>query len=85
MGGGLDPLPAHVGPRVSSGGAGQAPAHVRPSLPSWLGRADISGLRVAGSSMDLRFERAGDEVRLAEAQVDGALEIVQERRPRASS
>ena len=57
----------------------------RPSLPSWLDRVELSGLRVAGATVDLRFERTGDEVRLADARVDGALEIVQERRPRASS
>ena len=40
---------------------------------------------MAGATVDLRFERTGDGVQLADARVDGALEIVQERRPPASS
>ena len=49
---------------------------VRPSLPSWLDRVELSGLRVAGASVDLRFERAGERVTLADARVDGELEVL---------
>jgi glycogen debranching enzyme len=58
---------------------------VRPSLPGWLDRVEVAGLRVAGATIDLRFERAGDGVQLADARVDGALEIVQEQRRLAPS
>jgi hypothetical protein len=40
---------------------------------------------VAGATVDLRFERRGDGVELADAQVDGELELVQEQPPPASS
>jgi glycogen debranching enzyme len=49
---------------------------VRPWLPRWLGRVEIEGLRVAGARVDLRFERSGGEVVLADASVDGELELV---------
>jgi glycogen debranching enzyme len=58
---------------------------VRPLLPRWVDRLDLSGLRVAGATVDLRFERTAAGVQLAGAQVDGTLEIVRERPPPGSS
>ena len=49
---------------------------VRPSLPTWLDWLEVSRLRVAGATIDLRFERTGDGVRLSDARVDGSLEVV---------
>ena len=51
---------------------------VRPSLPRWLQRVDVSGLELAGARIDLRFERAGDQVTLADARIDGDAEVVLE-------
>jgi len=58
---------------------------VRPLLPRWVDRLDLSGLRVAGATVDLRFERTAEGVQLAGAQVDGTLEIVRERPSLGSS
>ena len=44
----------------------------RPSLPRHVDRVDVRGLRIAGSSVDLQFERAaGGHVMLADAHVEG--------------
>jgi hypothetical protein len=51
---------------------------VRPSLPRWLQRVDVTGLEIAGARIDLRFERAGDQVTLADARIDGDVEVVLE-------
>jgi glycogen debranching enzyme len=51
---------------------------VRPSLPSWLGWVEVAGLRVADASVDLRFERTGSGVQLADAHIDGRLDVVLE-------
>jgi glycogen debranching enzyme len=51
---------------------------VRPSLPDCLSRVELTGLRVAGATIDLRFERSDAEVALVDAHVDGDLEIVVE-------
>jgi glycogen debranching enzyme len=51
---------------------------VRPSLPRWLERVDVTGLEVGGSRVDLRFERAGERVTLADARIEGDLEVVLE-------
>jgi glycogen debranching enzyme len=51
---------------------------VRPSLPRWLERVDVTGLELAGARIDLRFERAGDQVTLADARIDGDVEVVLE-------
>ena len=51
---------------------------VRPSLPRWLQRIDVTGLEIAGARIDLRFERAGDQVTLADARIDGDVEVVLE-------
>jgi glycogen debranching enzyme len=51
---------------------------VRPSLPSWLGWVEVAGLRVADASVDLRFERTGSGVGLADAHIDGRLDVVLE-------
>jgi glycogen debranching enzyme len=49
---------------------------VRPSLPDCLGRVELTGLRVAGATIDLRFERSGGELALADARVDGDVDVV---------
>ncbi len=49
---------------------------VRPSLPRRLDRVDVTGLEIGGSRVDLRFERDGDEATLADARVDGDVEVV---------
>jgi glycogen debranching enzyme len=49
---------------------------VRPSLPRWLGRVDVTGLRLGGARIDLRFEREGEHVTLADAHVEGDAEVV---------
>ena len=54
---------------------------VRPALPGWLDRVELTGLRVAGAGVDLRFERAGGGVTLADARVDGELDVVLETGP----
>jgi glycogen debranching enzyme len=52
----------------------------RPSLPAWLTRADVRGLRVGGARVDLTFERAsaGEHVALTDARIAGDLEVVLE-------
>jgi glycogen debranching enzyme len=49
---------------------------VRPSLPRWLDRVDLQGLRIGGTTIDLRFERAGGGVAVADAHVRGDVEVV---------
>lgn len=51
---------------------------VRPSLPSWVNRLSVRNLRLAGSRIDLEFERAGEHVTLADARIDGDVEVVLE-------
>ena len=52
----------------------------RPSLPRWLSRVEVRGLRVAGSSVDLLFERVGGDgqVALTDVQIEGDVEVVLE-------
>jgi glycogen debranching enzyme len=52
---------------------------VRPKLPGWLNSLELEGLRVAGASIDMRFERDGDEVVVVDGSVDGELELVVDR------
>ncbi len=51
---------------------------VRPSLPRWLARVDVTGLQLAGARIDLRFERAGEHVALADTRIEGEAEVVLE-------
>jgi hypothetical protein len=51
---------------------------VRPSLPSWLTHVEVHDLQVAGSTIDLTFERAGDTVTLADVHIDGDVEVALE-------
>jgi glycogen debranching enzyme len=53
-------------------------AIVRPSLPRWLGRVEVTGLALGDAKIDLVFERAGDQVTLADAHIDGDAEVVLE-------
>lgn len=58
---------------------------VRPSLPGWLDRVQLEGLRVADSTVSLHFERSDGRVTLVDAQVEGDIEVVvemAEERPR---
>ncbi len=51
----------------------------RPSLPRWLNRVQVRGLRVADATVDLLFERAGEgHVALTDARIDGDVEVVLE-------
>ena len=58
---------------------------VRPSLPRWLTHVEVSGLEIAGSTIDLVFERAANRVTLADVRIEGdvdvALEISSTREP----
>ncbi len=74
-------------PYLVTGGLGLVPDATRgrlrvrrPSLPRWLNRVEVSGLRVAGARVDLLFERAGagDQVALTDARIDGDVEVVLE-------
>ena len=74
-------------PYLTTGGLGLAPDGLngrlrirRPSLPRWLNRVDVRGLRIAGSTVDLLFERThdGGPVALADARIDGDVEVVLE-------
>jgi len=51
---------------------------VRPSLPRWLERVDVTGLEIGNARIDLRFERVGERVTLADARIDGDMEVVLE-------
>jgi glycogen debranching enzyme len=51
---------------------------VRPSLPRWLERVEVTGLEIGNSRVDLQFERAGDQITLADAHIEGDLEVVLE-------
>jgi glycogen debranching enzyme len=52
----------------------------RPSLPRWLSRVEVTGLRVADAVIDLLFERsgAGRQVVLTDVHIDGDVEVVLE-------
>jgi glycogen debranching enzyme len=74
-------------PYLVTGGLGLVPDGLRrrlrvrrPSLPRWLNRVEVSGLRVAGARVDLLFERAGsgEQVALTDARIDGDVEVVLE-------
>ena len=51
---------------------------IRPSLPRWLSQVEVRGLRVAGASVDVCFERAGERVTIADVDIDGDVEVVLE-------
>ena len=53
-------------------------AIVRPSLPHWLNRVELSGLALGNARIDLVFERAGEQVTLADAHIEGDAEVVLE-------
>ncbi len=53
-------------------------AIVRPSLPRWLSRVEVSGLALGDARIDLVFERAGEQVTLADAHIEGDAEVVLE-------
>lgn len=49
---------------------------VGPLLPRWVGALSLEGLRVGEALVDLRFERAGAQAVLADARVEGDLQLV---------
>jgi glycogen debranching enzyme len=51
---------------------------VRPLLPRWVGRLSVEGMRVGDAQVDLRFERAGTQVVLADARTEGDVQLVLE-------
>jgi glycogen debranching enzyme len=53
-------------------------AIVRPSLPRWLRRVEVTGLALGDATIDLVFERAGEQVTLADANIKGDAEVVLE-------
>ena len=74
-------------PYLVTGGLGLVPDALagrlrvrRPSLPSWLSRVEVRGLRVAGARVDLLFARAGTgaQVALTDVRIDGDVEVVLE-------
>jgi glycogen debranching enzyme len=74
-------------PYLVTGGLGLVPDALvgrlrirRPSLPRWLNRVEVRGLRIGASSVDLLFERtgAGGPVALADARIKGDVEVVLE-------
>jgi len=52
----------------------------RPSLPRWLTRVEVQGLRIAEARIDLLFERAvdGERVALTDARIEGDVEVALE-------
>jgi glycogen debranching enzyme len=54
---------------------------LRPSLPRWVNRVEVRGLRVADSSVDLLFERAAaGSVTLSDVRIEGDVEVTLEIR-----
>jgi glycogen debranching enzyme len=51
---------------------------VRPSLPRWLERVEVTGLELGSARIDLRFERVGEHVTLADTRIEGDAEVVLE-------
>ena len=49
---------------------------VRPALPRWVTRVEVMGVCLAGAGIDLRFERAKEQVRLADARIEGDVKVV---------
>jgi glycogen debranching enzyme len=54
---------------------------VRPLLPRWVGRLSVERMRVGDALVDLRFERAGTQVVLADARIEGTLQLELETGP----
>jgi glycogen debranching enzyme len=48
---------------------------VRPRLPRWVGKLSLEGMRVGDAQVHLRFERAGNQVVLADARTEGNLQL----------
>ena len=48
---------------------------VRPRLPPWVGRLSLEGVRVGDAHVDLRFERAGNQVVLTDARIEGKIQL----------
>ena len=48
---------------------------VRPGLPRWVGKLSLEGVRVGDARVDLRFERAGNQVVLTDARTEGNIQL----------
>jgi hypothetical protein len=59
-------------------GLGRRLRVVRPSLPAWLTHVEIHGLEIAGSTIDLTFERAAEIVTLTDVRIEGDVEVALE-------
>jgi hypothetical protein len=53
---------------------------VDPTLPKSCTELELHNVRVGKGSADLRFERAGDDVRMHVLRADGGLRVTRERR-----
>lgn len=51
---------------------------LRPCLPRGVNLLELTGIRLAGARIDLRFERTGDRVTLADARIEGDADVVLE-------
>ena len=51
---------------------------VRPSLPRWVDQLELTGLKLAGATIDLCFERTGEHVVLSDAAIEGDVEVTLE-------
>ncbi len=49
---------------------------MRPSLPRFVDRLEVTGLELGSARIDLRFERAGGRVTLADVRVEGDAQVV---------
>jgi glycogen debranching enzyme len=75
---GAIPYLLRLGLGLSPDGLNRRLRIIRPSLPHWLSRVEVSGLHVAGATIDLCFERTGEHVTLTDARIDGDVEVVLE-------
>jgi glycogen debranching enzyme len=51
---------------------------IRPLLPQWTSWLEVRRLKVGNASVDLRFERAGQDMKVDVLKVDGGLEVLVE-------
>jgi glycogen debranching enzyme len=51
---------------------------IRPSLPRWLSHVEVEGLRIAGATLDLHFQRTREGVTVSDVRIDGDVEVVLE-------
>ena len=80
LGGRRDSLSDHLRPGARARRTRAPAPGARPSIPRWLNRVEVRGLRVAGARVDLLFERAGagEQVAITDARIEGDVEVVLE-------